>query len=63
MEQYFYFALFFLAGFVFGNILIMKAFLKIKKQNNSLKNIVMILKKPKISSKKGRIIVQGEVKK
>lgn len=63
MEQYLFFALFFLVGYAIGRISSLKAFLGIKKENNSLKKEAVVLKNHIASSKKGRIIIQGEVKK
>jgi len=60
MEQYLFFALFFLVGFAIGKLSMVKSFLGIKKENNSLKHEAVVLKNRLASSKKGRIIIQGE---
>lgn len=60
MEQYYFLALFFLVGYAIGRISSLKAFLGIKKENNSLNKETLILKNYIASSKKGRIIIQGE---
>jgi hypothetical protein len=63
MEQYYFLALFFLVGYAIGKLSMMKSFLGIKKENDNLKKESLILKNHIASSKKGRIIIQGEDKK
>lgn len=59
MEQYIFMAIFFLVGYGLGKASMWKA---LKKENDNLKKETLILKNHIVSSKKGRIIIQGEEK-
>lgn len=60
MEQYYFMALFFLVGYGIGKISMYKSFFTVKKENDNLKKETILLKNHIVSSKKGRIIVQGK---
>jgi len=60
MEQYYFMALFFPVGYAIGRISSLKAVMGIRKENNSLNKEALVLKNHIASSKKGRIIIQGE---
>ncbi|WP_392462333.1 hypothetical protein [Streptococcus parasuis] len=59
MEQYIFMVIFFLIGYGLGKASMWKA---LKKENDQLKKETLLLKNHIVSSKKGRIIVQGEEK-
>lgn len=60
MEQYILMVVFFLLGYGIGKLSMWKA---LKKENENLKKETLILKNHIVSTKKGRIIVQGSEEK
>jgi F0F1-type ATP synthase assembly protein I len=63
MEQYYFPIIFFLIGFILGKLSMYKPLVTVKKENDTLKKETLLLKNHIVSTKKGRIIVQGEEKK
>ncbi|MPM84215.1 hypothetical protein SDC9_131286 [bioreactor metagenome] len=63
MEQYYFLALFFLVGYAIGKVSGLRSLIVVKKQNETLKKEALIMKNQIASTKKGRIIIQGEDKK
>ncbi|WP_113674550.1 hypothetical protein [Vallitalea guaymasensis] len=62
MEQYYFPIIFLLIGFILGKLSMYKSLITAKKENDTLKKETLLLKNHIVSSKKGRIIVQGEEK-
>jgi len=62
MEQYYFPIIFLLIGFILGKLSMYKSLITAKKENDTLKKETLLLKNHIVSTKKGRIIVQGEEK-
>lgn len=62
MEQYYFPIIFLLIGYTLGKLSTYKSLMTVKKENDDLKKETLVLKRHIVSTKKGRIIVQGDEK-
>lgn len=63
MEQWYFPIIFLLIGYALGKLSTFKSLVNVKKENDQLKKETLLLKNHIVSTKKGRIIIQGEDKK
>lgn len=63
MEQWYFPIIFLLIGYTIGKLSTFKSLINVKKENDQLKKETLLLKNHIVSTKKGRIIIQGEDKK
>ncbi|MBS5822423.1 MAG: hypothetical protein KID00_00950 [Clostridium argentinense] len=63
MEQWYFPIIFLLIGYTLGKLSTVKSLVSMKKENDQLKKETLLLKNHIVSTKKGRIIIQGEDKK